>query len=58
VKIGDVSKNFLDEIKGNHLEIISHFDTDGIASASIMIQTLKKLDQPFSLKIIKSLDKE
>lgn len=58
VKIEYVAKEFLQEIKGEEVQIISHFDTDGITSASIIIQTLNKLDQPFSIKIIKSLNGE
>lgn len=58
VKLKYTVKNFLEEIKGEKIEIISHFDTDGITSAAIMLQALKKLDQEFSLKIIKSLNKE
>ncbi len=58
VKIKYSVRNFLDEIENKDLQIISHFDTDGITSASIMIQSLKKLDQKFSLKIVKSLNKE
>ena len=54
VKIKYTVKNFLDEIKDKNLQIISHFDTDGITSASIMIQTLKKMDQKFSIKIVKA----
>ena len=59
------------EIKGlvekfiNHLNkekkeifLVSHFDTDGITSAAIMIQALRKLDQTFSVNIVKSLNKE
>ncbi|PJE81640.1 hypothetical protein COU58_01720 [Candidatus Pacearchaeota archaeon CG10_big_fil_rev_8_21_14_0_10_32_42] len=53
-----VSSSFLEEIKGKNLEVISHFDTDGITSAAIMIQSLKRADQKFSLKIVKSLNKE
>ncbi|MBU0894066.1 MAG: DHH family phosphoesterase [Nanoarchaeota archaeon] len=40
------------------IQVISHFDTDGISSATIMIQTLKKLDKKFSLKIVKSLEEQ
>jgi len=58
VKIKYTVKNFLDEIKGKNLQIISHFDTDGITSASIIIQSLKKIDQKFSLKIVKALNKK
>ena len=38
--------------------LVSHFDTDGITSAAIMIQALKKLDKTFSVNIVKSLNKE
>lgn len=49
---------FMKELDNREAHIISHFDTDGITSASIMIATLKKLDKKFSLKIIKSLDEK
>ncbi|MFH1607586.1 MAG: DHH family phosphoesterase [archaeon] len=49
---------FLEKSKDKETYIISHFDTDGITSASIMIQTLKEMDKQFSIKIIKSLEKE
>lgn len=49
---------FLEKTKNSELQIISHFDTDGITSATIMVQTLKDLDRRFTLKIIKSLEKE
>ena len=58
LEIERISKDFLKEIKDQEIEIISHFDTDGITSATIMIQTLKKSDQKFNLKIVKSLTKE
>lgn len=58
VKINYTAKKFLDEIKGKTLQVISHFDTDGITSAAIMIQTLKRLDQKFSVKILKNLTPE
>ena len=53
-----MASKFLEESKDKEIQIISHFDTDGITSATIMIQTLKKLDKKFSVKIVKSLDKE
>lgn len=49
---------FLEKSKNKEILIISHFDTDGITSATIMIQTLKKLDKKFSVKIIKSLEEK
>jgi RecJ-like exonuclease len=51
------TKDFLKKIAENEIEIVSHFDTDGITSAAIMIQTLKGLDKKFEIKIIKSLEK-
>jgi len=53
-----VAEKFLEETKDKEIQIISHFDTDGIASATIMIQTLKKLDKRFSVKIVKSLEED
>ena len=58
VKLNFITKSFLEQIKGENIQIVSHFDTDGITSASIMIQALKKMDQQFSLKIVKSLNKD
>jgi len=49
-------KKFLEVSEEKEIQIISHNDTDGITSATIIIQALKKLDKPFSLKIVKSLD--
>lgn len=43
---------------GKEIQVISHFDTDGITSATIIIQTLRKLDKNFSLKIVKVMDEE
>ncbi|PIN90383.1 hypothetical protein COU57_03620 [Candidatus Pacearchaeota archaeon CG10_big_fil_rev_8_21_14_0_10_32_14] len=40
------------------VNIISHFDTDGITSATIIIKTLKEIDVPFTLKILKNLDEK
>jgi len=54
-KISSIFKNISKEKK---IQIISHFDTDGITSAAIMTQTLKYLDFNFSIKIVKNLDKE
>jgi len=51
-------KRFSEKPQNSEIQVISHFDTDGITSATIMIQTLKKLERPFTLKIVKSLDEE
>ena len=55
-KIKLVVKKFLEKSKDKEIQIISHFDTDGITSATIIIQTLKKLDKKFSVKILKRLE--
>ena len=55
-EIETISKKFLEKIENKELEIISHFDTDGITSAAIIIKTLKKLDKPFSVKILKRVE--
>jgi len=57
-EIEKVSKEFITQSKDKEIQVISHFDTDGITSATIMIQTLKKLDKKFSLKIVKSLEED
>jgi RecJ-like exonuclease len=53
-----IAERFLKKSKDKEIQVISHFDTDGITSATIMIQTLKKLDKKFSVKIVKNLEKE
>ncbi|MBT4257992.1 DHH family phosphoesterase [archaeon] len=57
-RIKQVANKFLKNSKNQEIQIISHFDTDGITSATIMLQSLKKLDQKFTLKIVKSLDEK
>jgi RecJ-like exonuclease len=51
------AKAFLEKSKDKEVQVISHFDTDGISSATIMTKTLKRLDKKFTLKIVKSLEK-
>ncbi|MCH9031786.1 MAG: DHH family phosphoesterase, partial [candidate division Zixibacteria bacterium] len=60
LEIKNLVEKFINHLNKEKKEIflISHFDTDGITSAAIMIQTLKKLDATFSVRIIKSLNKE
>jgi len=53
-----VAKRFLEKIEGKEIQIISHFDTDGITSAAIIIKTLKELDKTFSVKIVKNLEEK
>lgn len=56
-KIKQVAEKFLEKSKNKEVLVVSHFDTDGITSATIMTKCLKKLDVRFSVKITKSLDK-
>lgn len=53
-----MAKEFLDVSREKEIFVVSHFDTDGITSAAIMIKTLKYLDKKFSLKIVKNLEEE
>jgi single-stranded-DNA-specific exonuclease len=56
--IKEVVKKFLEKIKDKEIYVVSHFDTDGITSATIMTRALKRLDKNFSVKILKSLEDE
>ncbi len=58
VEITLLAKKFLEKSNNQEIQIISHFDTDGITSAAIMIQSLKKIDQKFSIQIVKNLENE
>jgi RecJ-like exonuclease len=49
-------KQFLEISKDKPIRIISHYDTDGITSAAIIIKTLKRLDKKFTLRIVKGLE--
>jgi single-stranded-DNA-specific exonuclease len=53
-----IANKFVEVISNREILIISHFDTDGITSATILVQTLKKLDKRFSLRIVKRLEEE
>lgn len=55
-KIKELSEKFIAQDK--KIQIISHFDTDGICSAAIMAVALQRLDRDFSIKIVKQLEKE
>lgn len=57
-EIKEMAKKFLEKSKDKEIQIVSHFDTDGITSATIMVQTLKKMDKRFSLKIVKRLEEQ
>jgi len=57
-EIEKVAKKFIEKISEQEIYIVSHFDTDGITSAVILMQTLQKLDRRFSVKIVKRLERE
>lgn len=57
-EIEKFASEFLEASKSKPIRVISHFDTDGITSAAIIIKTLKRLDKKFSVKIVKSLEEE
>jgi single-stranded-DNA-specific exonuclease len=57
-RIEKIAEKFREKISDSEIQVVSHFDTDGITSAAIMIQALKKMDRPFSLRIVKNLDEE
>ncbi len=54
--IDKFTQEFLKEIEKKPVRIISHYDTDGITSAAIIAKTLKRLNKPFSIKIIKGIE--
>ena len=56
--IKEFSSEFVDKTKDKRIHIISHFDTDGITSAAIIVKTLERLGKHFSTKIIKILSQE
>ena len=51
-------KEFLEFSQDKPIRIISHYDTDGITSATVLIKTFKRLDKKFTIKIVKGLDEE
>lgn len=57
-KISEVAREFLKTNPEKEAQIISHFDTDGITSASIIVKCLKRLDRKFNIQIVKSLTSE
>ena len=57
-RVEQFTKEFLEFSKDKPIRIISHYDTDGITSASILAKTLKRLDKKFTIKIHKNLEEE
>jgi len=57
-EMDNFADKFLELTKEKPIRVISHYDTDGITSAAIMIQTLKRLNKRFSVRIIKGIEDE
>ena len=55
-RIEQIAKKFLETVHDKDIIILSHYDTDGITSAAIMIKTLRRLDKKFFVKIVKNLE--
>jgi RecJ-like exonuclease len=53
-----IANKFIEATLNKEILVLSHFDTDGITSATIMLQTLKKMDKRFSVKILKRIEEE
>ena len=58
LEIKKVAEKFIEKSNEKEIYVVSHFDTDGITAATIMIRTLKKLDKKFSVKIVKRLEEK
>jgi len=57
-EVKQFTEEFLKLSENKPIRIISHYDTDGITSATILAKTLKRLDKKFTLKIVKGLEKQ
>ena len=57
-KVEQFAQEFLEFSKDKPIRIISHYDTDGITSATILAKTFQRLDKKFSIKIVKGLEEE
>jgi len=55
-EVKQFTEEFLKISENKPIRIISHYDTDGITSAAILIKTLKRLDKKFSVRIVKGLE--
>ncbi|MEM4605687.1 MAG: DHH family phosphoesterase [Candidatus Pacearchaeota archaeon] len=57
-EIKDFVEKFLKYSNNKKIRVISHYDTDGICSAAILIKVLKRLRKEFSVRIIKGIEEE
>lgn len=49
-------ESFLEKTSNKSVQVVAHFDTDGITSAAIITKALQRLEIDFQLKIVKSLE--
>ncbi|MEK6871497.1 MAG: DHH family phosphoesterase [Nanoarchaeota archaeon] len=56
--IKNFAQSFLEKSKNKNIQLIGHFDTDGITSTAILTKTLERLEKSFSTKIVKQLSLE
>src|SRR3989344_2170082 len=56
--ICSAAKKFDELTKNKPIQVISHHDTDGITSASIITRALQRAEKNFSVKIVKQLEEE
>ena len=54
--IKNTVKKFLEKTSSKEVYIISHFDTDGITSAAIIVRAFQRLGIKFQLKIVRNLE--
>jgi len=54
--IQKIANDFLKLIENKDVRIITHYDTDGIASGAIIAKILKKLDRKFTIRIVSGLE--
>jgi len=52
------TKEFLEKTQNQRIHLVSHFDTDGITAATIFSKTLRRLNNQFSIKIVKQLNEK
>ncbi len=57
-EVEKLAREFIEISANKPIRIISHYDTDGITSAAILIKTLKRLDKKFTVRIVKGLEED
>jgi RecJ-like exonuclease len=57
-QVKQITEDFLLLSSKKPIRIISHVDTDGITSASILIKALSRMDKKFTLRVVKVLDEK